>query len=64
MVIIARAKKKKRKWIDLTKVTSELKILFPTFCLLVGGGWNITPYKWVDRWPPKLENPMTLLIAL
>ena len=32
---------------------SELKARFSTDHILVGGDWNMTPYEWEDRMPPR-----------
>ena len=36
---------------------SDLKVLYPTDYVLVGGNWNMTPDEWVDRMPPRLGKP-------
>ncbi len=36
---------------DVTITLSELKTLYPTDFILMGGDWNMTPDEWEDRWP-------------
>ncbi len=41
---------------DVTITLSELKTLYPTDFILMGGDWNMTPDEWEDRWPSKFDS--------
>lgn len=42
---------------NITNVISELRVLYPTNLILVGGDWNMTPDEWIDRMPSRLTRP-------
>ena len=42
---------------NITNVISDLKVMYPTDYVVVGGDWNMTPDEWVDRMPPRLGKP-------
>ncbi len=42
---------------NITNVILDLKVLYPTNYVLVGGDWNMTPDEWLDRIPPRLGKP-------
>jgi len=41
---------------DITNTLSELKIIYPTDFILMGGDWNMSPDEWEDRWPTKFDS--------